>query len=379
MRISAISILSVSLLLSAQLLSGCAVEPPLDMGKELGKLEGPKPGSVDSALESQAKQAKDSGNFASAAQTYKQLADKNPSKREYALGLAESLRHAGDDQGAVRVLSDFLVANPGDPSALELRGMCQMNLGNLGDAQRDLEEVTKADNTRWRTLNALGILSTIKNELPQAVEYYDQALMSNPGNISAQNNKGLALAMQGKLNDAIETMTTARQRMRADSPDVRQVDMNLALIYAIAGKLDDAEATASRHLTKAALYNNMGVFSDLARNPSMARSYLNMALTQSPTYYERAWKNLSAVNDESKGEMKKPKITKIDKQSAETIINEARKESAKAAEEKPKEEKPKEEWPKEEKPEDSSAKDSPAAVAPTEGSNAGIIVLPPKE
>ena len=39
----------------------------------------------------------------------------------------------------------------------------------------------------------------------------------------------------------------------------------------------------------------MGFYSYLAKNNELAKGYLNMALTQSPTYYERAWKNMGAL------------------------------------------------------------------------------------
>jgi hypothetical protein len=40
----------------------------------------------------------------------------------------------------------------------------------------------------------------------------------------------------------------------------------------------------------------MGLYAHLAKDDQMAKSYLNMALTESKTYYGKAWENLEAVS-----------------------------------------------------------------------------------
>lgn len=314
MRFTATSITVFSLLLAA-----CTPEPKLDLKKELAKMEGPKPETMDDSLKGQAEQAVVAKNYVSAAQTYKQLADKEPDNKEYTLNLADNLRRAGNNQEALKVLDKYLTANPADAAALETKGLCLMNIGNIVEAGRSFEDVMKVEPTRWRTLNAVGILFTLKNKPHEAIDYFDEALNYSAENVSVLNNKALTLAMDGKYDESIETFQRIKSHLRTGTPDVRQVDMNMALVYAISGKLDDAEQTAAPYLSKAALYNNMGVYANLANNKEMSRSYLNMALTQSPSYYERAWKNLSTIAAQESGgqqERKLPQITQITQDAA---------------------------------------------------------------
>lgn len=327
-------------------LSGCDIQPR-NMRKDLDALGGPKTGSVSDSLKGQAEQAEASGNYGHAAQTYKQLADKNPENKDYTLALADSLRRAGNYDDALKVLGKYIDDHPGDAQAHEISGLCQMNLGNFADAGKAFEEVMKVEPTRWRTLNAVGILFSIKGKFPEAQGYYDEALQNSADSAAVLNNKAITLAMENKYDESFDVFMKARKKLKNGSKEQGQIDMNLALVYAIAGRLDDAERTASPYLSKAALYNNMGVYADLAKNPEMAKSYLNMALTQSPTYYERAWKNLNAVSEE--------KRSSAPKKAPKTITISQPEPTAKEAEVKP-EEKPVAETAEEKKEEKAAAK-----------------------
>lgn len=291
MRISAISIPALLFMLTA-----CDILPE-DRTAEINKLPSPAVGGVNDTLKTQAEQAAAGGDYARAAQTYKQLVDKEPQNKDYTLAFADSLRRSGNHQAAVNLLNPYLAANPKDAVALETRGLCLMSLGSIVDAGKDFEAALAVDPTRWRTLNAVGVLFSMKNKINEAIAYFDESLVHNPENASALNNRGLALAMDGRYEEAVASFQRTKNNLRVGSPDMKQVDMNLALVYAIAGRLDEAERVASQYLSKAALYNNMAVYAQLSKNAELSRSYLDMALTQSPVYYERAWKNLGAIPD----------------------------------------------------------------------------------
>jgi tetratricopeptide (TPR) repeat protein len=185
-----------------------------------------------------------------------------------------------------------------------------MDKGNNTQAGNEFGEVMKIDDKRWRTLNGIGILFAMKNRDEDAQAYYQAALAQSPDNPSVLNNIGLAYAMDKQYDRAFESFNHAKQHLPNNSPFLKRIDLNMALVYAITGDLDQAEQTAAPYLSKAALYNNMATYAHLAKNDDLAKSYLNMALTQSPVYYERAWKNLSAMNgefsDESNANDNKP-------------------------------------------------------------------------
>jgi Flp pilus assembly protein TadD len=285
----------------AFLLCSCSLEPQskFDAKAALNQLKGPETGTMDDALLLQAHQAESSGDYKQAAQTYKLLADKDPKNIVYKLSLADNLRRAGDNDTALRVVDLVIEKDPHNAEAYEDKGLCLMNTGEFADAGKAFGEAMKYDKKRWRTLNAIGILFAMKNKDQDAFDYYQAALDVSTDNPSVLNNMGLTLAMDKQYDKSIEALERARRHVPNDSPQVKNIDLNLALVFAIDGRLDAAEQTAAPHLTKEGLYNNMGFYAYLAKNTDMAKGYLNMALTQSPVYYERAWKNLSLVSGDA--------------------------------------------------------------------------------
>ncbi len=288
----------------ALVISSCSLQPhsAVENAAELEKLKGPEPGSIDKTLNTQAEQAVSLGDFKRAAQMYKQLSDKNPNNSEYSIALADSLRRSGDNEDGLKIINAVVKKDGKNATALEVKGLILMNIGEFSEASKTFDQVMSIDGKRWRTLNAIGIMFAVKKMDAQAISYYNEALKASPDNPSILNNLALALAMDKQYDASIECFTHARHFLPSTSPEIKRIDLNLALVYAIAGRLDDAEQTAAPHLSKAALYNNMGFYAYLSKNKELAKSYLNMALTQSPVYYERAWKNLNAVTEDNSSE-----------------------------------------------------------------------------
>ncbi|HEU5046717.1 MAG TPA: tetratricopeptide repeat protein [Rickettsiales bacterium] len=281
------------------LLSSCVPTPTLNGRAELAKLEGPKVGTVDKALENQANQAVSNGDYKRAAQVYKQLSDEHPDDKHYMIALADNLRRSGENDSALKVSDVLLRKYPDDAEALEVKGLSLMNVGEFTTASKTFAKVMKNDKRRWRTLNAIGILFAIKKMEPQAIEYYKAALEINPTNAGILNNLGLAYAMGHQYNECVDAFTRARGQLESGSPELSKIDLNFALAYATFGKLDAAEQMAAPHLSKPGLYNNMGFYAYISKNRDLSKVYLNKALTQDPIYYDRAWKNLAIVNGDN--------------------------------------------------------------------------------
>jgi len=284
------------------LLSGCnSLEPQIKQSDKdaLANLKGPEINTIDATLKNQAQQAENAGDYTKAAETYKQLLDKNPTNKDYQLAFADDLRRAGNNDFALKIDEQILKKDPSNAAVMENKGLALMNTGEYTDAGKVFDQVMQIDPKRWRTLNGVGILFAMKNRTSDALAYYHAALDVDANNATVLNNMGLTLAMDKKYDEAYDTFARAKRHLPEGSPQIRSIDLNLALVYAIAGRLDDAEHTAAPHLSKAGLYNNMGFYSYLAKNDELAKGYLNMALTQSPVYYERAWKNLNALSGDN--------------------------------------------------------------------------------
>ena len=135
--------------------------------------------------------------------------------------------------------------------------------------------------------------------IPEAMAYYTEALKHSPDNPAILNNVGLSQAADHNFPRAIEAL---QQAERVSAPDDRrkEIDLNLALVYGVSGDLDTAKQIASKYLEGPALDNNLGLYAHLSKNDALAKTYFNMALSRSPTYYERAWKNLDIIDSTSK-------------------------------------------------------------------------------
>jgi Flp pilus assembly protein TadD len=299
-----------SLILLLPLLVACndpTVDQWIDPDKTFSKLPQPEVPSVNQTLEKSANDALEAGDIKRAAQFYKQLLDSDKAtaadKMRYRTALADASRRAGDNAGARKLFDQILKDDPRNVDALEGKGLALMAEGKSAEAGRVLAQVLENDPKRWRTLNALGILFVTKNMIPEAVEYFTEALKVSPDNSAVLNNVGLARAIEGNFPRAVEAL---QQAVKMSNTDARrkQVNLNLALVYGISGDMDSARVVAEKYLDGAALDNNLGLYSHLAKNDELAKTYLNMALTRSPTYYERAWQNLNVITNQSNPDTK---------------------------------------------------------------------------
>lgn len=282
------------------ILAACDPRPQsqVDPAAFLGKLmesEGPQVDGVDATLLSSAKQAEEKREYQRAVQFYQQLMDKDKDSEVYILGLADNLRRLGQYNEASARYSALIVKNPDNLDALEGKGLCLLNKGDFDDASDLFKEILAKDNNRWRSLNAAGILFALKEMPKEALSYYDQALKVKPDEPAVLNNVGLTMAMMKNYPHAIDALTRAGRKLLDTDPQKKRADLNLALVYGLSGNMEKAEQVARRHLKESALNNNLGFYAYLADNQELAKAYLNNALSGSPVFYEKAWKNLEAI------------------------------------------------------------------------------------
>ncbi|MBN8543504.1 MAG: tetratricopeptide repeat protein [Alphaproteobacteria bacterium] len=298
---------------------GSIAEQWANPDKTFSKLDQPDVPTVQSTLERQAEEALQKNDYKRAAGFYQQMIDskKTPAKDKlrYRAIMADMLRRIGENEKALRQFNEVLEEDPNHIDALEGKGLTEMALGQSADAGRTLSKVLDKDGKRWRTLNALGILFVTKNMIPEAVEYFTEGLRVSRDNPAILNNVGLARAIDRNYPRAIETLQQAA-KMSVTEERKKQVELNLALVYGISGDIDSARAMAEKHLEGATLDNNLGLYAHLAKNDELAKTYLNMALSNSPTYYERAWNNLDIITEQSNPDTKanpygKPKSVPI--------------------------------------------------------------------
>lgn len=306
-------------------LSGCADgmrKFGFDSAKELEKQEGPKVAGVEQTLRESAENAVKAGDFAKAAQYYKQLSDQHPENLAYALNEAENFRRSSNFDASIPVYDAILKKDAKNVDALEGKALALMARGEYDEAGKFLERVMSLNPKRWRTLNAAGILFSMKNLADEALAYYEEALRASPNNASVLNNVGLTLAMDKQYDKAADALKRGIASLPTDSTDKARLDLNLALVYGIAGKMDEAEKIASLHLQGPQLYNNLGYYAHIAKDDALAKTYLSMALTKSPVYYGKAWENMESVGksgDRKQG--KEDSKVRVGRAASETVAS----------------------------------------------------------
>ncbi len=272
---------------------------PKDKGEALEALGGPTVGGINSTMEKQAIEAAQRGEFRRAGQFYKQLADSPKAsaddKFRYQLGMAEAARRGGAPGEALPIYEELARTQPEHLDTQEGYGLALLQTGKPVEAGRVFAGIMKEEAKRWRTLNALGILFVNKNMIPEAMAYFTEALNQSPDNPAVLNNAALAQAADQNFARSFATFEQAI-RVSQNEAQRQQISLNMAMVYGISGDLETARTIAAKYLKGPALDNNLGLYAHLAKDDKLARTYLDMALSGSETYYERAWNNLDVID-----------------------------------------------------------------------------------
>lgn len=256
---------------------------------------GPEVQTVEEAMHNAAKRASDAGEHLKAAQYYEQLIKKHGANNEYKYQMANELRRAGQLQKAQELFELYLKIAPQDIRAYEGKGLTLLGLGEVDNAMQLLATVLKRAPDRWQSANGVGIGFSIKKESDNALKYFRRALEISPQNSSILNNIGLTLAIKEDYPRAIKALEMASKYFQGSDNNRERIDMNMAMVYGIAGNSKQAEKIAGQYLEKSELYNNMGLFAAMANDKDLAKGYLNMALTSSKVHYDTAWENLKRL------------------------------------------------------------------------------------
>ena len=261
--------------------------------------EGPAVDGVQATVLTSAKEAEKNRQYDRALQFYRQLHDQDKANVAYTLGVADNLRRTDANADALRGYQEVLAKEPQNIDALEGSGLAQLATGDTKAAKSTFEQVLAIDKNRWRTLNAVGILFAMNGMADDSLAYFNQALAVAPDEPAVLNNVGLTLALNHDYPRAIETLEHASSALASDKLQAERSDLNLALVYGLAGDMDNAERVASKHLNESALNNNLGFYAELQKNDDLAKAYLNSALAGSPVFYNKAWNNLEAIGGAS--------------------------------------------------------------------------------
>ena len=176
------------------------------------------------------------------------------------------------------------------PKALQGQGLAALAQGDGVRAEPLLRQAVTLVPGQWQAWNGLGIAYDGRRQWREAAEAYGKALALRPTSPVLANNFGYSLLLQHKPAEALTWLSTAS---RAE-PRLPAAGTNLRLALAELGRYDDAVAEVTDEERAAAL-NNAGVVAMARGDKAQARQLLTRALAASPSYYERAQRNLERL------------------------------------------------------------------------------------
>jgi Flp pilus assembly protein TadD len=319
----------------------CEKGQPFDGKKLFESIKQAGDAATYDSLQDSAKSAELSGDFHEAAEYYQKALTLDPNNRDLQMSLADSYRRSGDSDRAITLYDSLLKQDTKFLPAKEGKGLALMAKGDYQTPAALFDQVLKADRTRWKTLNALGILFSTRRLYNEAGQYFAEALkyQSNAGVV---NNLGLTQALQRDYDTAIKNLSAAVSLADNGSADRKRIELNLALVYATAGKLDEARDIVERYSASAKLEYDMSLYAHMAGDSKLSASYLHMALTEGKTLEDKARESerLAAATEtqiNSDGEEeKKWTVVPSTSKSAQAVKTSKTKKKAKTKKPKPK-------------------------------------------
>ncbi|MBA4708125.1 tetratricopeptide repeat protein [Aquitalea aquatica] len=155
------------------------------------------------------------GKLDQALQRLAPLGEGEQEKVQVAMQQAEMARNAKRYDLSYRILSQALERWPRSPELLYDRALVADQLGNLGDAERDLKALLKEKPDDPQALNALGYtLANRSSRHQEALGYIEKALKADPDNPMILDSMGWVLFKLGRSESALKYLERSYAAMQ---------------------------------------------------------------------------------------------------------------------------------------------------------------------
>lgn len=195
------------------------------------------------------------GDYASAINVLKRAHKLAPDDTDIAIELGESLAAVRAYDEAREMMVAAIKLQPRETRALRGLANALVALSEPALAITRYHEAL-AIRPEAATYNGLAVALDILNDGAGAEEAYRSGLALDPHNPSLIGNLALSLALQGRHKDAID-LVAAELRAGRSTARLRQ---NLALVYGLAGRTDDARALLRIDLDPVSVRNNIAYY-----------------------------------------------------------------------------------------------------------------------
>ncbi len=182
------------------------------------------------------------------------------------IAYANALESFGQTKKHLEVYKRMMVLNPGNTKLAGVYGRKLASAGNMAEAVPVLEKAAQGQDADWRIHSALGTAYDQQGLYERARSAYQQALASDPENLTVLNNMGMSFALEGNLKQAETTLRQADALPRSKTePRIRQ---NLALVVGLQGRFDEASKLASQDLPPEQVEANMAYLQKMLSQPN---------------------------------------------------------------------------------------------------------------
>lgn len=212
------------------------------------------------------------GDLTAAAGLFRRASAFAPNDATPLLRLGQTLTAAKTYRDAAQAYRDALALpalSPEDEAAARYgygRVLIHMNRPKL--AVGEFEKVTALKANDAGVLNLLGVALDLTGRHDDAQVRYRDSLKLRADAASVRNNLGLSLALSGKFDEALGILTVLAKDPIAED----RHKLNLALVYGLAGRRDDAAQAAARLLTPDQVANNLARYETLRAMTPEARA-----------------------------------------------------------------------------------------------------------
>ncbi len=227
------------------------------------------------------------------------LAAKNPKNKEILFEAAFVAKQIGESEKAIKFYKQSLIlpeiSETEKIEIFENIGLLHLKLNQIQEAEIYLSRVMSLDASRTNAINALGISLSLIGKQTESLEYFKMLNDLKPLDASILNNLALVQAFCHDLKSAEKNLLEASKITPPSSPNKARIDLNLALIYGLQGKMSKAEEISKKHLNKKEVMNNLGYYAALSKRQDLAKKYLEKALKETSKHYQKAWNNLQVI------------------------------------------------------------------------------------
>jgi len=237
--------------------------------------------------------AMQAGDVDSALFYYVKVLEKNQKDEESLTAIATIHTKRGNNDLAILAYRMVLGENEEHQQALEGLGLALIRVNKFDKARLTLFRALRDNPQHAAIYNGLGVISDIQHFYSEARWFYGQSLKMQADSPITRTNIAYSYFLSGEWDKAEKLYRVVLERF----PKHAQASLNYALLLARKGKLFDAMSNFERVLEKPQAYNELGYILMLDKKYTMAEQLFQKAISSSPSYFEKAYKNLERLRE----------------------------------------------------------------------------------